>query len=109
MHITLSCSNRTVELGDEGYDIGIRMSRTLDPKVVAHRLAVNRKIMCAAPAYPVRRGTPGTIEDMAQYEGVLFPPLAPKAVWAPAPPSTPGLKPTTWMPRTLQYCRGLPW
>ncbi len=81
IRIKLSCSNRTVELGDEGYDIGIRMSLTPDLKLVAHKLAVNRKILCAAPSYLARRGTPATIEDLAAHDGILFPPLAPKGAW----------------------------
>lgn len=81
IRIKLSCSNRTVELGDEGYDIGIRMSLMPDPKLVARRLAVNRKILCAAPSYLARRGTPDTIEDLAAHDGVLFPPIAPKGAW----------------------------
>jgi len=81
IRIKLSCSNRTLELGDEGYDIGIRMSLAPDPKLVARKLAVNRKVLCAAPAYLARRGTPITIEDLAGHDGVLFPPLAPKGAW----------------------------
>jgi DNA-binding transcriptional LysR family regulator len=81
IRIKLSCSNRTLELGDEGYDIGIRMSLAPDPKLVARKLAVNRKVMCAAPAYLARRGTPITLEDLAAHDGVLFPPLAPKGAW----------------------------
>lgn len=81
IRIKLSCSNRTLELGDEGYDIGIRMSLAPDPKLVARKLAVNRKVMCAAPTYLARRGTPITLEDLAAHDGVLFPPLAPKGAW----------------------------
>jgi DNA-binding transcriptional LysR family regulator len=31
---------------------------------VARKLAVNRKVLCAAPAYLARRGTPRVIDDM---------------------------------------------
>lgn len=81
IRIKLSCSNRTVELGDEGYDLGIRMALEPDPQLVACKLAVNRKVLCAAPAYLVRRGTPHEIGDMAGHDGVLFPPLASKGAW----------------------------
>jgi DNA-binding transcriptional LysR family regulator len=82
IRIKLSCSNRTVDLGKEGYDLGIRMSHAPDPGLVARKLAVNRKVLCAAPAYLARRGTPSTIDELVGHDGVLFPPLAPKGAWA---------------------------
>ena len=81
IRIKLSCSNRTLDLGEEGYDIGIRMSMEPDPHLVARKLAVNRKLLCAAPSYLARRGTPREIDDLAAHDGVLFPPLAPKGAW----------------------------
>jgi DNA-binding transcriptional LysR family regulator len=82
IRIKLSCSNRTLDLGMEGFDIGIRISQHPDPNLVARRLAANRKVLCAAPAYLARRGTPSVLEDLAQHDGVLFPGLAPKGAWA---------------------------
>src|SRR5204863_8819253 len=79
IRIKLSCSNRTIELSDEGYDLGIRMALEPDPKLVARKLAVNRKVLCAAPAYLARRGTPREIGAMAGHDGGLVPPLARKA------------------------------
>lgn len=81
IRIKLSCSNRTLDLGEEGYDLGIRMTTTPDPKLVARRLAVNRKLLCAAPAYLARRGTPRSAAELAAHDGVLFAPLAPKGAW----------------------------
>ncbi|MBO9648523.1 MAG: LysR family transcriptional regulator [Variovorax sp.] len=82
IRIKLSCSNRTVDLGKEGFDIGIRMSHAPDPELVARKLAVNRKVLCAAPAYLARRGTPASIDELAAHDGVLFPPLTIKGAWA---------------------------
>jgi DNA-binding transcriptional LysR family regulator len=81
IRVKLSCSNRTLDLGTEGYDLGIRISQEPDPSLVARRLAVARKVLCAAPAYLARRGTPRVIDDLAGHDGVLFPPLAPKRAW----------------------------
>lgn len=81
IRVKLSCSNRTLDLGDESYDIGIRITATPDQNLVARKLAVNRKVLCAAPAYLARRGTPRVIDDLAGHDGVLFPPMAPKRAW----------------------------
>jgi len=81
IRVKLSCSNRALDLGDEGFDLGIRVSFNPAPNLVARKLAVNRSVLCAAPTYIKQHGTPRRIEDLRKHECVLFPPLAPKGVW----------------------------
>jgi DNA-binding transcriptional LysR family regulator len=81
IRVKLSCSNRVLDLGDEGFDLGIRVSFSPDPNLVARKLTVNRSVLCASPAYLKRHGTPRRVEDLRKHECVLFPPLAPKGVW----------------------------
>ncbi len=81
IQVKLFCSNRTVDLGDEGFDLGIRVSFGPAPNLVARKLAVNRSVLCASPAYLKRNGLPRRIEDLRKHECVLFPALAPKGVW----------------------------
>jgi DNA-binding transcriptional LysR family regulator len=81
IQVKLSCSNRALDLGDEGFDLGIRVSFNPPPNLVARKLAANRSLLCASPAYLERHGTPRRIEDLRKHECVLFPPLAPKGVW----------------------------
>jgi DNA-binding transcriptional LysR family regulator len=38
-------------------------------------------VLCAAPAYLERRGSPRRIDDLRKHDCVLFPPLAPKGTW----------------------------
>lgn len=79
--VNLSCSNRPLDLGDGGFDLGIRVSFKPAQHLVARKLAVNRSVLCASPAYLERRGIPRRIEDLRMHECVLFPPLSPKGVW----------------------------
>jgi len=81
IQVKLFCSNRTLDLGDEGFDLGIRVSFAPAPNLVARKLAVNRSVLCASPAYLERRGTPRRIEDLREHECVLFPAIAPRGVW----------------------------
>lgn len=81
IRVSLSCSNRTLDLGDEGFDLGIRVSGRPAPHLVARKLAVNRTVLCAAPSYLERHGTPRRFDDLPKHQGVLFPPVAPKGVW----------------------------
>jgi DNA-binding transcriptional LysR family regulator len=81
IQVKLFCSNRALDLGDEGFDLGIRVSFNPPPNLVARKLAANRSVLCASPAYLKRHGTPRRIEDLRKHECVLFPALAPKGVW----------------------------
>ena len=81
IRVQLSCSNRSLDLGEEGFDLGIRVAFNPAPNLVARRLAANRSVLCATPAYLKRHGTPRRIDDLGEHECVLFPPLAPKGVW----------------------------
>jgi DNA-binding transcriptional LysR family regulator len=81
IQVKLFCSNRSAELGDAGFDLGIRVSFAPAANLVARKLAANRGVLCASPAYVERRGLPRRIEDLRKHECVLFPPLAPKGMW----------------------------
>jgi DNA-binding transcriptional LysR family regulator len=81
IRVKLSCSNRPLDLGDEGFDLGIRVSFDPSPNLVARKLAANRSVLCATPAYLERHGTPRRIEDLRKHECVVFPPIAPKGIW----------------------------
>jgi DNA-binding transcriptional LysR family regulator len=81
IRVQISCSNRSVDLGETGFDLGIRVAFNPAPNLVARKLAANRSVLCASPAYIKRYGTPKRIEDLGKHECVMFPPLAPKGVW----------------------------
>lgn len=81
IQVRLFCSNRPVDLRDEGFDLGIRVSFNPAPNLVARKLAANRSVLCASPAYLKQHGLPRRMEDLRKHECVLFPALAPKGVW----------------------------
>jgi DNA-binding transcriptional LysR family regulator len=81
IQVKLSCSNRTLDLGDDGFDLGIRVSLQPDPNLVARKIAISRTVLCATPDYLERHGTPRRIDDLKKHRAILFPLLAPKGVW----------------------------
>jgi DNA-binding transcriptional LysR family regulator len=81
IHVKLSCTNRTVDLGDERFDLGIRVSFNPASHLVARKLATNRAVLCASTAYIARRGMPRRIEDLQKHDCILFPPVTPKGQW----------------------------
>lgn len=51
-------------LSDDVFDVCIRFGEPPDARVIARRIAANRRLICAAPAYLTRRGTPKTPAEL---------------------------------------------
>jgi LysR family transcriptional activator of dmlA len=54
-------------LNEDAFDVCIRFGEPPDARVIARRIAANRRLICAAPAYLARRGTPQVPNDLAQH------------------------------------------
>ena len=52
---------------EHAWDVGIRFGEPPDSRLVARKLADNRRLLCASPAYLAARGTPRTPEDLARH------------------------------------------
>jgi DNA-binding transcriptional LysR family regulator len=64
VEISMSESDRWVDLVHEGVDCALRWGELADSGLVARRLAVLTRITCAAPAYLKRFGRPKSLEDL---------------------------------------------
>ncbi|MBR7943537.1 LysR substrate-binding domain-containing protein [Burkholderia cenocepacia] len=65
--VQLQLSVMPPPLTDDVFDVCIRFGEPPDTRVVARRLAPNRRLLCAAPAYLARYGTPGTPHDLTRH------------------------------------------
>lgn len=54
-------------LADDAFDVCIRFGEPPDSRVIARRIASNRRLICAAPAYLSRYGEPQTPKDLAAH------------------------------------------
>jgi DNA-binding transcriptional LysR family regulator len=59
--------DRAVNLVEERIDLAIRISRQLDPGLIARKLSVCRSALCASPGYVQRHGLPQRPEDLASH------------------------------------------
>ena len=66
--LTLSLSDRVVDLAVEGFDCAVRVGEMPDSSLVSVRLADNRRLCVAAPAYLKRHGTPQHPNDLARFD-----------------------------------------
>jgi DNA-binding transcriptional LysR family regulator len=67
VQLSLSLSDRTVNLVEEGFDVAIRIADLEDSSLAARKLAPNRRVVCASPAYLDRHGEPRTPEELLSH------------------------------------------
>ena len=65
--VDLALTDRFVDLVEEGWDLAVRIGRLRDSTLVARRLAPVRVVLCAAPSYLERFGTPRTVADLTRH------------------------------------------
>ena len=64
LQVELTLTDRVVDLVEEGADLGIRMGTLPDSSLVARRIADIERVICAAPSYLRRHGTPRKPADL---------------------------------------------
>lgn len=72
IELELGCTDRAVDLLEEGIDCAIRGGMPIDESLVARKLIETRPITCATPAYLERHGTPHTLKELAEHNVVNF-------------------------------------
>jgi LysR family transcriptional activator of dmlA len=70
--ITLDTVDRRVDLVSEGIDLDVRVGEVAEPHLVAHRIASSQRVLCAAPAYLERRGTPSNVFGLGQHDCLVL-------------------------------------
>ena len=70
--IRLEVLDRQVDPAAEGLDVDIRVGGLREPHLYAQRLADNRRVLCAAPAYLDRHGTPASLAELAGHRCLVI-------------------------------------
>lgn len=78
----LHLSDHVVNLYDSDLDLAIRVGRLADSRLFSQRLAQNRRILVAAPAYLRSMGVPDHPRELPRHRCLLF--------------AYPGLRPLRW-------------
>ena len=66
--ISLNLSDRVVDLAGEGFDCAVRVGDLPDSSLVSVRIADNRRLCVATPAYLTRRGIPRAPAELLQHD-----------------------------------------
>ena len=66
--LSLNLSDRVVDIVNEAFDCAVRVGDLPDSNLVSVRLADNRRLCVAAPAYLQRAGVPAVPADLARHQ-----------------------------------------
>jgi DNA-binding transcriptional LysR family regulator len=72
LEIELSCTDRLVDLIQEGFDCVLRVGAQLDPQLIARPLGSLTVISCASPGYLRRHGTPRTLAELGRHRLIHY-------------------------------------
>jgi DNA-binding transcriptional LysR family regulator len=68
VEVHLTTEDRFVDVVEGGFDVVVRIGRLADSALLARKLATDRLVVCASPAYLSERGTPSSPADLVHHE-----------------------------------------
>ncbi|WP_433669256.1 LysR substrate-binding domain-containing protein [Klebsiella michiganensis] len=73
LELEMSFSDRVVDLVEEGFDMAVRNGTLQGSSVlVARRLGEHRMVLCAAPDYLLKKGTPQSVNDLPHHAAINY-------------------------------------
>jgi DNA-binding transcriptional LysR family regulator len=71
IELDLLPTDRVVDMVEEGIDVAIRIGRLADTSFMARKIGEDKRLICAAPAYLARHGTPRRPDDLARHNCIV--------------------------------------
>ena len=81
VQVEVVCTDRVVDLIEEGFDAAIRVGRLADSSLISRSLGQARDVLVAGPGYLERRGQPESPEELNAHECLLYGSREPRGVW----------------------------
>ncbi|MEF7612464.1 LysR substrate-binding domain-containing protein [Aquincola sp. MAHUQ-54] len=72
LQVRFEVFDRLVDVATEGFDLDVRVGDEIAPHLIARRLASNHRVLCAAPSYLKRHGTPRTLADLSTHDCLII-------------------------------------
>lgn len=72
VEIILHLSDRPLDLTEHALDIGIRFGAPPDSRILARKIATNRRLLCASPDYLTQQGSPGQPRDLQAHRCIVI-------------------------------------
>jgi DNA-binding transcriptional LysR family regulator len=72
VEVQLTLTDRSINLADQAYDVGIWFGQLPDSRMVARKIASNHRFLCASPDYLEKAGTPQTPRDLQSHACIVL-------------------------------------
>lgn len=72
VELDINFSDRRLDLIEERIDVAVRSGEPPDSRLVSRPLHAFRLLLCAAPGYLARRGSPSSVRDLEHHDAVRF-------------------------------------
>lgn len=72
VEVQLHLTDRPINLPDDAIDVAIRFGELPDSRLIARKIAANRRLLCAAPSYLEAFGQPETPKDLMQHNCIVL-------------------------------------
>jgi DNA-binding transcriptional LysR family regulator len=81
LQIQLVLSDQQIDPVQEGFDVTLRIADLPSSSLIARKIAPALRVVCAAPSYLARRGTPAHPQDLRQHDCLAYGYLATGNQW----------------------------
>jgi len=72
VEVQLTVDDRMVDVVEGGWDVVVRVAKLVDSQLVVRRLASDRGVIVASPAYLERRGRPSEVCDLVTHDCIRY-------------------------------------
>ncbi|HET9958872.1 MAG TPA: LysR family transcriptional regulator [Polyangiaceae bacterium] len=72
LSVQLALSDAMIDLLEQGFDCAVRIGHVEDSRLIARRLADNRRVVCGSPEYLARRGSPRIPADLYEHDCIVM-------------------------------------
>ncbi|MFC1773704.1 LysR family transcriptional regulator [Pseudomonadota bacterium] len=72
VQISLSLSDRFIDVVAEGFDLVLRIAALEDSSLIARKIAPCKRVLCASPGYLKQNGIPQVPQDLATHDCLVY-------------------------------------
>ena len=72
VEVILELTDHPIDLIEGGFDLSVRFGEPPDQRLIAQKLASNRRVLCAAPAYLARAGVLESPADLTRHDCLVI-------------------------------------
>lgn len=72
VELDVTLADRVVDLVEEGYDLAVRIGRLAPSTLISRQVATDHSVLCAAPAYLEKYGTPTHPADLERHHTISY-------------------------------------